>query len=120
VRVIDTNVEALLRPANLVIDCVDNLATRRLLSIEASRTKKPLLHGAISANGDYARSIWDERFEADAEPSTGNTATCENGDHLPFVIIASAYIAQAVKTYVIKGVKENFEISPTHVRRYLT
>jgi molybdopterin/thiamine biosynthesis adenylyltransferase len=67
VRVTAENVEALCGGADLIVDCFDNAKSRLMLSEFARRANKPLLHGAISADGTFGLVRWDERFTADAE-----------------------------------------------------
>jgi len=105
------NVEALIGTADLVLDCVDNAQARRVLQACARRLEIPLLHGALAPNGQFGRVVWDEHFQVDDEQGTTG-ATCENGEHLPFIAIASAYLAHAAQEYLIRGAKIGFSISP--------
>jgi molybdopterin/thiamine biosynthesis adenylyltransferase len=53
VRIEATNVESLGEPAGLLVDCLDNLAGRRVLSTYARASSKPLVHAALSADGQF-------------------------------------------------------------------
>jgi molybdopterin/thiamine biosynthesis adenylyltransferase len=110
------NVEQLLGGADLVVDCLDNGEARRLVQGFARATSVPCLHGALAADGGFARVIWDEHFVIDDETGVG-AATCEDGEHLPFIQIATSYLAYAVQQFVKTGRKVGFSISPAGVEK---
>lgn len=95
---------------SLVIDCVDNAATRRLIQDFCRHTSTPCLHGALDANGSFGRVCWTEKFEIDEEAGEGQ-ATCENGEHLPFIAITAAYLARAAQIFITTGQRVGFDIS---------
>lgn len=106
------NAAALLAKASLVVDCTDNGAARRAIQAEVRRLGVPCVHGALSADGAFARVVWDERFVADdASPDTG--ATCEDGARLPFFALAAAQVALAVQRYVESGVRTSVQLTAT-------
>lgn len=110
VRLVPENAETLLGRADLVVDALDNRAGRELVSATCRRLGKPLIHGAVSADGDFGVVRWDERFTADAEDTEGQ-ATCEGGAHLPFLGLVSATLARAVQTFVLQGRKDDFIVT---------
>jgi hypothetical protein len=57
------------------------------------------------------RVIWDEEFTIDSEQNVG-AATCENGDHLPFISLVSATLARSVDEYVKSNKKLSYNIFP--------
>lgn len=105
------NVNQLLSGPDLIIDCLDNGASRLLVQNFARHTQTPCLHGALAADGAFARVVWDERFEIDSEVGVG-AATCEGGEHLPFIGIASSLISRAAQEFLVKGKKIGFELHP--------
>jgi len=109
-RLCDDNVEQLLAGASLVIDCVDNGATRRVIQGYVRRVGMPCLHGALAADGSFGRAIWDEQFIVDDAAS--GAATCENGEFLSFIAITAAQIAHAANVYLKSGVRNGFQIAP--------
>ena len=115
-KLTDDNAKQLLGGAGLVIDCTDNIAARLVMMKFCKAQNIPLLHGAMSADGSFARAIWTDWFVPDAESGTG--ATCEDGENLPFHVLAGAAIAQAAKTFLTKGTKLNFDITPSGVVRF--
>lgn len=112
------NVYQLMNPTrsdtNLVIDCVDNGATRRLIQTHVREHKLPCLHGALAADGMFGRSCWDEKFVIDDEAGAG-AATCEGGEHLPMIAVVSAYVARSAQIFLRSGKRLGFEVSPTRV-----
>lgn len=114
-KLIEDNVETLLKDADLVIDCLDNGASRRLVQGFVRKVGKPCLHGALAADGAFGRIVWDENFVIDDE-GVGGGATCEDGAHLAFIGIVSACVARAVQEHM-SGRKIGFIVSPSGVMR---
>lgn len=111
-RLEPTNVKELIHGESaLVIDCVDNGATRRLIQQHVRDHGLPCLHGALAPNGGFGRVIWDEHFVIDDEAGQG-AATCEEAAHLPFIGITSTYLAYAAQRFLRTGKKIGFSISP--------
>ncbi len=110
------NENQLLAESDLILDCLDNAASRELVQGFARRTKTPCLHGALAADGAFGRIVWDENFVIDKETTAGG-ATCEGGEHLPFIGVVSAYLARAAQEFLTKGKKIGFEIHPGGVLR---
>jgi hypothetical protein len=110
-KLVADNVKELLGKSDLVLDCLDNGASRRVIQTFVRANKLPCLHGAVAPDGQFGRVVWDEDFVIDDESNT-SAATCENGEHLPFLAITSAYIAHAIKVYFATGQKIGFSVSP--------
>lgn len=110
VRLTEGNSETLLANADLIIDAFDNQKSRELLSEYARRAKKSLVHAAIAADGTFGIVRWDERFVPDAEEHEGE-ATCEGGEHLPFIGLVAAVLARAVQDFLKDGTKRDAMIS---------
>lgn len=96
------NVRELLGEAVLVLDCLDNGASRRVVQSFVRELKIPCLHGALSADGILGRVVWDDKFNIDDE-STEGAATCEDGEHLPFIGLVSAQLARAAQEFLQTG-----------------
>ena len=116
------NADELLTDVALIIDCLDNGASRRLIQDwcrgfnDYAATMDPrqniaCLHGALAPGGDFGQVIWDERFKIDDEAGAGAT-TCEGGEFLPFIGVVSAYIARAAQLFLKDGVKIGYVIHP--------
>lgn len=106
------NVNELLGKSDLILDCLDNGAARRLVQGYARANEVPCLHGALAAEGGFGRVVWDEGFVIDDEPGDG-APTCEDGAHLTFISVTSSYLAHAAKEFLVNGRKLGFQVMPT-------
>lgn len=115
-RLVEENVDLLVpEHSALAIDCLDNGASRRIVQAHVRSRGIPCIHGGLAADGAYGRVVWDEDFVIDDEPGTG-VATCEDGAFLPFVGVVSAYLAEAARLYLMKGLRVGYELAPSFVR----
>jgi len=110
VKLTQENVEALCGAADLLVDCFDNMASRKLLSDFAIKAGKALVHGAVSGDGTFGVVRWDERFTPDAEDVEGQ-ATCEGGEHLPLIGVMGAAIARCIQDFIKAGVRRDVMVS---------
>lgn len=115
-KVSNDNVNTLLDRADLVIDCTDNIAARHTIQCFCTDVDTPCLHGALSADGTFARVMWAEDFEADSEGEDGE-ATCVDGEHLPFFAAAAAYLAIEVQRFLETGKRQSFQLTPAGLVR---
>ena len=115
-RLTADNVEQLLGGADLVVDCLDNGASRLLVQGFVRTKDIPCLHGAVDDAGTCGRVVWDERFEVDVGTAVGQP-TCEGGEHLPFICTVSAFLAVAVRRFVEQNQRVGYEINPGGVIR---
>lgn len=104
------NAKELLGGADLIVDCLDNAEARRIVQEFARATETPCLHGALDANGSFGRVIWDAGFVIDEE--TEGQATCEDGEHLPFIALTGAFLAKAAQEFLTAGRQLGFSIHP--------
>jgi len=109
------NTQQLLGGADLLVDCLDNAPSRGLVQAFARSSGTPCLHGALAANGQYGRVVWDEYFVIDG--AAPGAATCEDGEHLPFIAMVSSLLSRAAQEFLGSGRKIGFEIHPTGVAR---
>ena len=110
------NVTELLGGSDLVIDCLDNGESRRIVQKFCETNDIACLHGALDADGTFGQVIWNESFKVDDEPSEG-AATCEDGEHIAFIMVASAYLAKAAQVFLADHRKIGFAIRPNGVIR---
>ncbi len=115
-KLADNNVEQLLDGADLVIECFDNGASRRLVQSHVRAADVACLHGAVDADGSFGRAIWDPQFVIDDETNEG-TATCEDGEHLPFIALTSGVIARAAQVFLGSKEQHGYSVSPNGVTR---
>jgi molybdopterin/thiamine biosynthesis adenylyltransferase len=115
VRLVAENVATLGASAGLVVDCFDNAKSRLVLSAWARAAGKPLVHAALAADGKFGLVRWDERFTPDAEDAEGQ-ATCEGGEHLPFIGLLAAALARSIQDFVKDGTRRDAMVSLGEVR----
>ncbi len=109
-KLTEDNAMALLGGAALVVDCVDNAPTRRLICDVVRGAGIPCVHGALAADGAYARVMWDGLFTID-EGGEGE-ATCEDGAHLPFIAAAAAQLALTLQRFLEDGTQHSCHLHP--------
>lgn len=110
-RLMRDNDEELLGDADLVIDCLDNAESRRLVQDYCGPGSVPCLHGALDGAGSFGRVVWSENFTIDEEPAVG-AVTCEDGAFLPFIAMTAAYVARAAQLFIEQGKKVSFTVHP--------
>lgn len=109
-RLVADNAEALLAGSALVLDCVDNAPTRRLIQSTAARLGVPCLHGGLAVDGAYARVMWASSFTVD--DGGEDAATCEDGEHLAFIVEVAARMARTAQRFWHDGVQEHWHVNP--------
>jgi molybdopterin/thiamine biosynthesis adenylyltransferase len=102
------NAQTLLGGAALVVDCLDNGRSRRIVQTFVREHQIPCLHGALAAQGSVGRVVWDDKFHIDE--NDGEAATCEDGEHLPFIGLVSAHIARAAQQFLASGQQMSFQV----------
>jgi molybdopterin-synthase adenylyltransferase len=110
VRVVAENVAAVCAGGDLIVDAFDNHASREVLSAHARATGTPLVHAAMAGDGRFGMVRWDERFVADAEDHAGQ-ATCEGGEHLPFIGLLTAALARVIQDFVKDGARRDVMVA---------
>jgi molybdopterin-synthase adenylyltransferase len=109
VRLTHENVGQLCGDANLTVDCFDNAASRReLCTWKKLKMHKcgPLLHAGMSGDGTFGLVRWNEHFKPDEEGTPG-AATCEGGEHLPFIGLVAAALAGVIRDFVERGIRRD-------------
>ncbi len=109
-RMTEDNAHTLMAEAALVVDCVDDSKTRRVIRSTCMALGIPCLHGALAADGQYGRVMWSEDFHVD--DGCEGEATCEDGQHLPFIGVVSACLASTVQNYLTSGKRQSFHVRP--------
>lgn len=107
-----SNVDVLLGGADVVVDCLDNGEGRKVIQDFVRARNVPCLHGALAADGAYGRVVWSENFSIDSEAGMTSKATCEDGEHLPFILSVAALMAESVRRFVRDGKQVGAEIHP--------
>ena len=103
------NIDKLFEDATLVIDAVDNAATRLLMQTHVRAHNTPCLHIGTSADAVLARIVWDAIFVPDVEIE--GAPTCEDGERLPFFQMVGAHAALNAQWFLRTGERRSFMIS---------
>ena len=118
VKLNNGNVAQLIGTADLAIDCTDNFSARNVLQAYCNKPASRIacLHGCLSADGSLSRIVWTEHFKPDEEGEEGG-ATCEDGENLPFHMMAGAVIAYIAQMYLKTGKKQSWQMTPSSMVR---
>jgi len=116
VRLVATNVAELCGDARLIVDCFDNAESRAVVSAFARSNGVACVHGALAADGTFGMVRWDDSFTPDAADTPGQ-ATCEGGEHLPFIGIVATTLARTIQEFLDDGTQANSMISLSGVTR---
>lgn len=102
------NVRELLSGSDLVLDCVDNGETRKLVQDHCREAGLPCLHGALAADGSFGQVVWTESFRVDY--GDAGRPTCEDGAHLPFISAVSSLLARCAQEFLKTGKRRGFQV----------
>lgn len=109
-RVVAENVAEVLAGSDLVLDCLDDGAARRVVQRHVRERHLPCLHGALAPDGVMGRVVWDPDFVID--DAMPGAATCRTGDHLPFIAVVASYLARAAQEFLASGATLGFAVTP--------
>jgi hypothetical protein len=110
VRLTGSNIESVAGSAQLLVDCLDNAAGRTVVLEYARSSGTPSVHAGLAADGTFGLVRWGERFAPDAEDEPGQ-ATCQGGEHLPFIGLVAARLANVIAGYVRTGARVDAQIT---------
>jgi molybdopterin-synthase adenylyltransferase len=96
------NIATVAAGADLLVDCLDNIAGRTVVLKHAIRSGIPSVHSGLAGDASVGLVRWGERFRPDPEDEPGR-ATCEAGEHLPFIGLLGATLAGIVTDFVRTG-----------------
>ena len=116
-RLTELNVSQMLDGATVVVDAVDNIEARNIISLHCKENGIPCLHGGLAPNGEFGVSMWNEKFKPDAEPEEG-AATCEDGEHLLFIALVASVMGSSLKSFIESPKNDRFDsfmVSPANI-----
>jgi molybdopterin/thiamine biosynthesis adenylyltransferase len=111
VRLGPSNVATVATGADLLVDCFDNAESRRVVLSYAASSGVPSVHAGLAADGSFGLVRWGERFVPDEADAAGR-ATCEGGEHLPFIGLVAARLAVVVAAFARTGAREDAFVTP--------
>jgi hypothetical protein len=110
VRLGPDNIGTVAADADLLVDCLDNLAGRQTVRSFAQARGIASVHAGLSGDATFGLVRWGERFVPDAEDEAGQ-ATCEAGEHLPFIGLVAATLATVVADHVRTGARRDVVVT---------
>ena len=114
VRLTPQNIAQVAGDCDLLVDCLDNLAGRLVVLEHARAAAVPSVHAGLAADATFGLVRWGERFTPDEEDEAGQ-ATCEGGEHLPFIGLLASTLAGIVRDFVRDGVRRDALVTPAGV-----
>jgi len=117
IRLTELNAETILGAADLIVDCFDNAASRRLIQEFVRARQKACVHAGLAANGEFGVVRWDKHFVIDEEATPGQ-ATCEGRGFLPLILRVSSSLAASLQWFVEDSREMNWNISPRNAESF--
>ena len=111
VKLTARNIAQVAAGSDLLVDCLDNVEGRLVILEHARSSGTPSVHAGLAADGTFGLVRWGERFTPDAEDEPGQ-ATCEGGEHLPFIGLVAATLAGVIRDFVRAGAHRDAMITP--------
>ena len=106
VKLTAQNIAQVAAGSDLLVDCLDNVEGRLVVLEHARSSGTPSVHAGLAADGTFGLVRWGERFTPDAEDEPGQ-ATCEGGEHLPFIGLVAATLAGVIRDFVRTGAQRD-------------
>jgi molybdopterin/thiamine biosynthesis adenylyltransferase len=106
VRLGTDNIASVAKGCDLLVDCLDNIAGRQVVLAYAASNSVASVHAGLSGDGTFGLVRWGERFTPDAEDEPGR-ATCEAGEHLPFIGLVASTLATIIAEHVETGARRD-------------
>jgi molybdopterin/thiamine biosynthesis adenylyltransferase len=105
-RLTADNVDELLEPAELVVDCFDNSASRRLVTDWASRTDTACLHAGMAYG--FGECVWNEDYTV---PRDEAGDVCDYPLARSLVLMCVGVAAELVAEFVADGGRRSVEMT---------
>ncbi len=116
-RLTALNAGVLLGSADLVVECFDNAASRRVVQEYIRSQGKVCVHAGLAASGEYGVVRWDRHFTIDEE-GTAAQATCDGGGFLPLILRVSSSLVASIQFHLADGREVNWNISPRNAESF--
>jgi len=111
------NVETILGPVDLVVECFDNAESRRVVQDYVRANKKACVHAGLAANGEFGVVRWDAAFKIDEEGAPGQ-ATCEGRGFLPLILRVSSSLVASIQFFLANQREVNWNVSPQNAESF--
>ena len=117
VKLTALNAEAILGPADLVVECFDNAESRRVVQNHVRSQKKGCVHAGLAADGGFGVVRWDPHFVIDDEDAP-DQATCEAGGFLPIIARVASCLVASIQFFLSNRQQVNWNISPRNAESF--
>lgn len=104
------NTPHVLRGAELVVDCLDNAKSRRLVRDEAGKLGIPVLHVGISADTSAGIVSWTLPEEDETASGLPVPPTCQDPTLLPTYVMLGGLAAFCVDRWVRHKIKKEYRL----------
>ncbi len=111
-RLDEQNVHKLLRKAEVVVDALDNSASRKIISEYCRGKALPCLH--LGMNAGYGEVLWNETYRVPADTAQSNSCEVPLARDLILLVVAAG--SEALLHYWLKGARENFSVTLEDLR----
>ena len=111
VKLTALNADAILGPADLIVECLDNAEGRRVVQNYVRSKHKSCVHAGLAANGEFGVVRWDKDFVIDEESAAGQ-ATCEGRGFLPLILRVSSALVASLEFFLADSCEVNWNVSP--------
>ena len=97
---------ALLQEGGLIIDALDNAASRRLVQEHCRALARPCLH--IGLYTDYGEVIWDERYRV---PQDVAGDVCDYALARNLILLAVAVASETIVRFALAGERQDYSVT---------
>ena len=111
VRLTEVNVDTILAGQDLIVDCFDNAASRRLVQSSVRERDLPCVHAGLAADAAYGTVRWDGDFNIDVEDTSGQP-TCDGAGFLPVILSVSSALAASIQAFLENEKMMNWNVAP--------
>jgi hypothetical protein len=117
-RLTAENASGMLQGADVIVDCFDNVASRRALQDYASAANLPILHLALGGDGQYGCGVWGSAYHI-PETEVGIDG-CDYPLSRPLAQLVAGMGAEIVTRHLLSGEQQSFELTfgDFHVRTW--
>jgi len=103
VRIVRENALTVLRKADAIVDCLDNVSSRVVVQDAADEQRIPVLHAGIDAGGMHGRIRWGRAFPLEPGDPGQAAETCLSADNLPHHAIVAGALARVLGAFLTEG-----------------
>lgn len=107
-RLTEANATKFLKGSDLVVDCLDNSASRRAVQMTVRRLKVPCLHVGFSGDG-YGEVIWDEHYTVPDDSHIFDP--CDYAFTRPLMHLLVGIAAETIVRFLLQGERLSWTVT---------